>query len=450
MAQNRLCVKRGNRQDLSSLMPGEPAYSIDTNQLHIGNVSGDSNLYLNSDQIASKISTVKNELLTQITSAQTNIEQIVKGDGVKTDLHLSQRQLAQNGLKLVVPGIVLEKTNTNIVFANRTVYTVHFEVILLNDVELYYLCGCHDVGTSPNKGWYLAATSGKLLFCDAATGEVSEILTNAIKALTKFNLTLTITNGTSVQIFINNIYVSDFSATTLSTVAFVLNASRLDYQKTNAPLLLNAFIYNRDLTNKELLYSKQVISTYQAINSINDVPILMNANHILNDEAVSLEQFYTDFLKNNCFNYTSTNGNLLIEKSIKNSKLLKLKIIGKTVGTDKVNAILEHNSISYSFYANLVDKENDRVIQLGIDDTLEIFEDGTCALTQNTIVTPIPQSLVPLIVLEETNQFFVKSEVVPSEFSITVPINQVAHIEELLTELESKTSALATLIMEDI
>lgn len=449
MTQERLCIKRGNSGDLLSLMPGEPAYSVDTKHLHIGNASGDMNRYLNSDQIASKMSVVKKELLSQIDTSQTGVEEIVRCNGLISNLHLLQKQLIQSGLVKAVPGIVPEKTNTNIAFINDTVYTVNFNVTLPSKTKTYYLCGCHDVSTSPNKGWYLAAKKGKLLFGDAATEKVSEVLADAIKEYIKFNLTLVITNGVFIKVFINNAYIGNFEATTLPNALFVLNASRPEFQEIQAPLIENAFIYNRAISIKEMQHNKQVIGAQQTIDTINDVPILINSSHVSTDDVFNLEQIYTNLLKNNCFDFISVNGSLAINNSIKNSKIIKLKIVGQTTGENAVKATLTHNGINYPFYASLIDKANNKVIQLNTNDALEIFEDGVCTLTQNAIVTPIPKALIPVIVLEEDNQFFVDSQVAPSEFSITAPVNQIVYIEELLTELESKTSALATLITEE-
>lgn len=282
MTQDRLCIKRGISSDLLSLLPGEPAYSTDTKHLHIGNVTGDINSYINSDQIDSQVSSAQKEISARLEDTQTQIEEIIRCNGLITDINLSQ------------------KTQLN-----------------------------------------------------------------------------------------------------------------------------------------QLLIDK-----------INDSPLLMKSEHIVSNNVFNLEQTYTNLLKSSSFDFVSINGEINFNNGVQNSKPISIKIAGKTVQSSFVKAVLVNNGVSYPFYASLTDKINKKVIELGDGDTLEVSEDGRGVLIQNAATVVIAKEIMPAIVLQEDNLIYLDSNIAPSEFNIVAPINQIAHIEELLKTLEAKTSAVATLCTE--
>lgn len=444
MTQNRLCIKRGNKENLSALQPGEPAYSTDIRHLHIGGEAGEITHYINSDQIESRISIAKKELSDGLSFTETDIDKIITCNNSADYMHFEQKQLIQEGFTGFLVGSIPARTSTGVILNAKTNYTVNFDVVIPDEVQMYYLCGCRNL----TSGWYLAVQERKFVFFNAASNSNFYSLENIVPNQEKFNLSLLITNGIGIKLYINNTLALEIESTSLSNTELGINATSALWQGSYVPEVSNYFMYSRRLSFDEIQYNLQVIRSPYLIDKINNASPVFKSHNVFSEDGFNLEQTYTHLLKSSSFDFSDVNGKVKIHKAIKNSKIISAKILGKTINGNKVNIIMNVNGENYPFYENAIDKSNKITIKLGTEDELEILENGTGLLKKGLVITTIPKEIMPAIALQEDNLIYLNSDVSPTAINIAASINQNAHIEELINLLEIKTYDIAGLCTE--
>lgn len=242
---------------------------------------------------------------------------------------------------------------------------------------------------------------------------------------------------------------------TTGPISSYLNSDQVDAQLTTTKKELVTQIDAYKMQLEELVRCNGVIDNIalsqkapNLIDKINGASPLISSELTTSHNGLNLEQTYTHFLKSLSYDFPSVNGKINIHKAVENSKIISLKVTGQTTNLKPLTLILVNNDTTYSFYASVADKKNNTPIELFSGDSFELLEDGTGILIKNGVTSTIPKELVPVILLEAENIIYFNSGTLPSEFNIIAPINQNAHIEEMLGLLEQRAASIATLSTE--